>query len=247
MRSIAQESLLMRQPSRHQQTLSVRRYPARDSTDANGSPVEPCEINKLASEPARISPRTRILSAAAELFSQHGFSAAGVDAIARTAGTNKMTLYYHFASKDGLVTEYLRESAKQTSALWARIDSLAPAGAAAQLSAWLAEMAHDLVDGGGCRFTKAAVELGRKSHPAQRVLRSYKVLQRRRLTRLCRAAGLKTPSMLADALLLLFEGACVMAPSLGPAGISARFVQLGEAMIGARARRRCVARLEHHA
>jgi hypothetical protein len=33
----------------------------------------------------------------------------------------------------------------------------------------------------------------------------------RRLTRLCRAAGLRTRSMLADAL-LLFEGAYVMVP-----------------------------------
>jgi AcrR family transcriptional regulator len=36
-----------------------------------------------------------------------------VGAIARTAATNKMTLYHHFASKDELVAEYLRESAKQ--------------------------------------------------------------------------------------------------------------------------------------
>ena len=135
-----------------------------------------------------------------------------VAAIARTAASNKMTLYHHFASKDELVAEYLRESAKEADALWARIDSTSPAAPAAQLSAWLAEMGQGLIDGSGCRFTKAAVELTEKSHPAQRVLRSYKILQRRRLTRLCRAGGLRTPSMLADALLLLFEGACVTAP-----------------------------------
>jgi hypothetical protein len=64
------------------------------------------EINKQADKSLRIPARTRILSAAAELFSRHGFGAVSIEAIARTAGTNKMTLYHHFASKDGLVAGF---------------------------------------------------------------------------------------------------------------------------------------------
>jgi AcrR family transcriptional regulator len=158
-----------------------------------------------------------------------------------------MTLYHHFASKDELVAEYLRQSAKEADALWARIQSTGPAGTAAQLSVWLAEMGQGLIDGSGSRLTKAAVELWEKSHPAHRVLRSYKVLQRRRLTRLCRAAGFRALSMLADAPLLLFEGACVATPSVGRVGIRIRFIKLGEAMIAARTKRRIGAREEHHA
>jgi AcrR family transcriptional regulator len=211
---------------------------ALDSTDADRLLAYLLDINKQAEKIPRIPPRTRILSAAAELFSRHGICAVSVEAVARAAASNKMTLYHHFASKDELVAEYLRESAKQTDVVWSRIESASPAGTAGQLSAWLAEMAQGLIDRSGCRFTKATVELSEKSHPAQRVLRSYKVLQRRRLTRLCRAAGLRTPSMLADALLLLFEGACVMAPSVGRVGIGSRFIHLGEAMISARTKRR---------
>ena len=48
-------------------------------------------------------PRERILAVARELFYRHGIHAVGVDAIAEAAGTNKMTLYRHFASKDVLV------------------------------------------------------------------------------------------------------------------------------------------------
>ena len=44
-------------------------------------------------------PRERILAAARELFYRRGIHAVGVDAIAEAAGTNKMTLYRHFASK----------------------------------------------------------------------------------------------------------------------------------------------------
>ena len=68
----------------------------------------------------RIPPRSRILAVAGELFYRHGIRAVGVEAIAEAAGTNKMTLYRHFASKDELVAEYLRESAKAADECWAR-------------------------------------------------------------------------------------------------------------------------------
>ena len=247
MRMIVQGGLLPGQSPRHQQTPRVHVRLAQNPTNADGVPVGPLDIYKRVDESVRIPPRTRILSAAAALFSRHGIGAVSVEAIARTAASNKMTLYHHFASKDELVAEYLRESAKEADGLWGRIQSTGPAGTAAQLSAWLAEMGQGLIDGSGSRFTKATVELWEKSHPAQRVLRSYKVLQRRRLTRLCRAAGFRTPSMLADALLLLFEGACVAAPSVGRVGIRTRFIKLGEAMIAAGTKRRVGARQEHHA
>jgi len=64
-----------------------------------------------------IPPRERILATAVELFYRHGIRAVGVDSIAEAAGTNKMTLYRHFTSKDELVAEYLRRLAdKATSA-----------------------------------------------------------------------------------------------------------------------------------
>ena len=57
----------------------------------------------------RIPPRDRILAVAEDLFYRHGIRAVGVDAIAEAAGTNKMTLYRHFGSKDDLVAAYLRQ------------------------------------------------------------------------------------------------------------------------------------------
>jgi hypothetical protein len=60
--------------------------------------------------------------------------------------------------------------------------------------------------------------------------------QRRRLTRLCRAAALRNPSMLADALLLLFDGACITAPSVGHIDLSFRFFLGSKAMIAAHAK-----------
>ena len=71
----------------------------------------------------RIPPRERILAAAGDLFYRHGIRAVGVEAIAEAAGTNKMTLYRHFASKDELVAEYLRQSAQARGRLLGRARS----------------------------------------------------------------------------------------------------------------------------
>src|ERR1700681_4375148 len=71
----------------------------------------------------RIPPRERILAVAGDLFYRHGIKTVGVEAIAEAAGTNKMTLYRHFSSKDELVAEYLRQSAKGELANWDRLQA----------------------------------------------------------------------------------------------------------------------------
>ena len=181
----------------------------------------------------RIPPRARILAAAGDLFYRQGIRAVGVDAIAEAAGTNKMTLYRHFASKDELVAEYLRQSAKLADACWERLRQVHPGDARAQLRAWLAEMAEHVAnnDERGCPLANAAVELPEKSHPARRVIEDFKRAERARLIDLCRAAGLAEPEMLADELHLLLEGAQVSAQSVGKDGLGARLVRMGEAMI----------------
>src|SRR5437763_7425844 len=88
----------------------------------------------------QVRPRDRILAAAGALFYRHGIRAVGVEAIAEAARTNKMTLYRHFASKDELVAEYLRQSAQAADSCWARFAQAHPGDAAAQLRAWLEEM-----------------------------------------------------------------------------------------------------------
>src|SRR3981189_2822180 len=74
----------------------------------------------------RIPPRARLLTAAGELFYHHGIRAVGVEAIAEAAGTNKMTLYRHFPSKDELVAEYLRQEAHKADAYWDQLEAAHP-------------------------------------------------------------------------------------------------------------------------
>jgi AcrR family transcriptional regulator len=181
----------------------------------------------------RIPPRERILAAAADLFYRHGIRAVGVDSIAEAAGTNKMTLYRHFVSKDELVAEYLRQSAKAADSCWDHYARRHPGDALAQLRAWLKDMAGHVAntDERGCPLVNAAVELPEKGHPARRVIEESKIAARARLVALCEAAGLTDAESLADELNLLLEGARVTAQSVGPEGVSARLIRMGEAMI----------------
>jgi AcrR family transcriptional regulator len=183
----------------------------------------------------RIPPRERILAVAMELFYRHGIRAVGVETIAEAAGTNKMTLYRHFASKDELVAEYLRRLADKASATWGRLAVEHPGNPGAQLRGWLQQMAAHVGSGDqrGCALANAAIELPEKDHPARRVIEAFKTAQRQRIIDLCAAAELNQPEMLADELFLLLEGARVTAQSIGRDGLGDRLMRMGEAMIAA--------------
>src|ERR1044072_7689074 len=117
----------------------------------------------------RIQPRERILAAAGDLFYRHGIRAVGVEAIAEAAGTNKMTLYRHFSSKDELVAEYLRRLAADAGKFWDELVAAHPGDPRAQLTGWLQSMEAHLVDTDqrGCALANAASEMPEKAHPAK--------------------------------------------------------------------------------
>jgi AcrR family transcriptional regulator len=183
---------------------------------------------------AVLKPRQRIVGTARDLFRRHGIRGIGVDAIAEAAGTNKMTLYRHFGSKDDLVIACLREVAGEAEAIWRGFEAANPGDPRAQLHAWVrcgAECAGG--DGRGCDMANAAVELAESNHPARHVIEEFKVAQRNRLAQLCRDAGIAQAEMLADTLWLLLEGARVSRQSMGIEGPCARFITIGEAVIAA--------------
>jgi AcrR family transcriptional regulator len=182
-----------------------------------------------------IPPRARILAAAGELFYRHGIRAVGVESIAEAAGTNKMTLYRHFESKDELVAEYLRQQAAKAEAWWAGLEAQHAGDPLGHIRAWLAAMAAHVADcnARGCALANAAVELPEKEHPARVVIEETKRRQREALIGLCAKAGLSEPEMLADEFLLLIEGARVTAQSMGADGLDARLMRMSEALIAA--------------
>jgi AcrR family transcriptional regulator len=195
------------------------------------------ELESRYHEPESISglpPRERIVQAARELFYRHGIRAIGVEAVAEAAGTNKMTLYRHFPSKNDLIVECLRRVAKGVEAFWERLETEA-SDPRARLHAWVRAMAEDLPQRQqrGCFLANAAVELAERGHPGRSVIEVFKRGQRERLTRLCQAAGLNEAELLAEELFLVIEGARASAQSCGSEGLEARVVRIGEAIIKA--------------
>ncbi len=183
---------------------------------------------------SRPAPRERIVSSACELFRQHGIRGIGVDAIAEAADTNKMTLYRHFGSKDDLICEALRHTSEKAAAMWEELEATNPGDARAQLDSWVDARTNCLCsEPFGCDLANAAVELKEPDHPAHAVIENFKNEQRRRLSDLCRRAGVEEPDALADTLSMILEGARVSRLATGSEGPSTHFARACEAAISA--------------
>jgi AcrR family transcriptional regulator len=181
-------------------------------------------------------PRERILKAARELFYRLGIHSVGVDAVAEAAGTNKMTLYRHFRSKDELIAECLKDRVRELETTWLAIEAAHAGDPRAQLNAWLerlAELKLGMADERGCAFVNAAIQLPNPEHPARRVIEAIKLQHHAKLVALCRAAGLRDPDLLADELFLLAEGARVNVQSVGLNGPAARLAEMFHRLVAA--------------
>jgi len=185
-------------------------------------------------------PRERILQTARELFYRDGINAVSVDAIAAAAGTNKMTLYRHFDSKDALISAYLGALAAEGEGIWEEARVAHPGDAQAQLRYLLKHVSQFAAEstGRGCALANAAVELAERKHPARKVVEAHKRRQCERLIALCREAGYARPEQLADELFLLVEGARSSLQSVGPEGPGARLFALAERLLEAAPRKR---------
>lgn len=160
--------------------------------------------------------RDRIFETACNLFYQHGIRAVGVDAIAQEAGTNKMSFYRSFSSKEDLVAEYLREQERGYFEWWD--STIAPhagdplAQLRALFTAYLGltcssgEDDADCRTSRGCALGNAAIEIPEDNEMLAGIVHSYKSEIRRRLRKLSKEIGAREPNVLGDALMLLMEG-----------------------------------------
>jgi AcrR family transcriptional regulator len=151
--------------------------------------------------------RDKIFRTACELFYQRGIRAVGVDSITGEAGTNKMSFYRSFPSKDDLVAEYLRDREREGWAWWDRVLDAHEGDAAAQLEALFEAHASRMseCDARGCPLANAAIEVAEDS-PARAVVENHKQELRRRFRKLARDMKAREPEVLGDALMLLWEG-----------------------------------------
>ena len=180
---------------------------------------------------ADLPPRDRIVRAARELFYRNGIHSVGVDAIAEAAGTNKMTLYRHFDSKDQLIAECMSQICCDFLTAWQEIAPTCEGDPKRLLKAWLDFSFDRKSHSRGCALANAAVQLPDKDHPAKRVIEDNKRKFREMTVQLCRDAGLDEPELAADELFLLCEGANISIESVGAEGPAAQVPRLIDNMI----------------
>ena len=152
----------------------------------------------------------QILDTAAELFYREGVRSVGVDRIAAESGVAKMTLYYHFRSKDELVAAWLRRRDDEwmswlASAVECRRGSRLLAVFEA-LREWFETPTFR-----GCAFVNAYGELGSSNPAAAEIVASHKRRLNEYLADLARQEGVTESDALARELLLLVDGAIVTA------------------------------------
>ena len=179
--------------------------------------------------------RERLLAAAGELFYRQGIRSVGVDEIVASADVAKMSLYRCFASKDELVAAYLRERDERYWRWWDEVTGRHPGEPREQLSGLFRALGKRTTrsDWRGCPFTNAATEFPEPGHPGRQVAEANKHELRRRLRALARRAGAREPALLADQLVLLFEGAYISGQTFGANGPAAAVADAAEALLDA--------------
>jgi len=160
--------------------------------------------------------RDRILDTACDLFYRHGIRAVGVDAIASEAGTNKMSFYRSFPSKDDLVAEYLADQEGEYWKWWDEVVAPHAGKPRRQVEALidsvvdLARLKAKTIAGcktaRGCALGNACVEIPEDNQRLGDIVHKYKNEIRRRLRKLAREMGAREPEVLGDALMLMMEG-----------------------------------------
>lgn len=165
--------------------------------------------------------RATLLSSATAILYERGLDGVGVAELCRAVGASKETLYRHFGSKDGLVEAVLM--ARSDRVVQWLTDAVEAAGPdpRARLAAVFDTLREWYREPGfrGCAIVNAATQ--RHVPPARAVADRHLARYRRLLTDIAERAGVREPALLGRQLLILLEGATVVADHHDPDGRAA--------------------------
>lgn len=160
--------------------------------------------------------RQTLLATTEALIYAGGINATGMDAIVKASGVARKTIYRHFTTKDALVAQALRERDVRWMHWFSEETCHAAPGPARLLASfdaltqWFATP-----DFRGCAFINAAGEIGDPADPIRMVAREHKANLRTFLLHLASEAAVTQPEALADAWLILIDGAISVAMVTG--------------------------------
>jgi AcrR family transcriptional regulator len=161
----------------------------------------------------RKSVHDRILNTASSLFYREGIRNVGIDRIIAESGVAKMSLYNHFKSKDALIEAWLRQEDQQWYQ-WLKTSVEERSSNPSQQLLAIFDALREWFEGPdfrGCAFINASVELANPDHPGHKVALQHQQSMYCYIKSLTQLAGVSSPEQLARQLLLLVQGAIVVA------------------------------------
>jgi AcrR family transcriptional regulator len=179
------------------------------------------------------SPRERLIEAGLKLFYRDGFHATGIDTVLAEAGVAKKTLYAHFKSKEDLILAVMRRRDELHRNWFMREVEKRSANPEKRLLACF-DVIGDWVKSKnfyGCACINASAEFAEKNDPVHRAAAEHKQFVMSYLERLARAAQLKNPELLARQLLVMIDGAVVVAQVTGRSAVVADAKRAAEVVI----------------
>jgi AcrR family transcriptional regulator len=166
-------------------------------------------MNTKAAATEKRSARERLLEAAEELFYREGINTVGIDRIIERAGVAKASLYDCFGSKEELIRSYLqlRHDARRQRLT----EGLKRFATPREKLLGVFEIQGDAFRAQsfrGCPFVRASAEV-KPDSAGKVVCDESREWMRSLFLDLAREAGAREAALLADKLLLLYDGAAV--------------------------------------
>jgi len=161
----------------------------------------------------RPTKRDELVQKSLKIFYRNGFHATGMDMLAAETGISKTSMYKHFRTKEDLILAALRLRDENFRNWFVRRTEALGATPRAQLLAmfdalkeWFDEKTFN-----SCMFIKASGEYPDPAHPIHVQSTEHKRLLFVYVRDLAMKAGAKDPDALARQLLILKEGAIIIA------------------------------------
>jgi len=168
-------------------------------------------MSTKAAIPEKRSARERLLAAAEELFYGEGINTVGIDRIIERAGVAKASLYDCFGSKEELIRSYL--SARHESRQKRLTEGLKRFATPREKLLGVFDIQSEAFSAQsyrGCPFVRASAEV-KPDSAGKVVCDESRGWMRSLFLDLAKEAGAREPEVLANKLLLLYDGAAVSA------------------------------------
>ncbi|MFY0309840.1 TetR/AcrR family transcriptional regulator [Leisingera sp. D0M16] len=161
----------------------------------------------------RPNKRAELIRKSLDLFYGNGFHATGMDLVAAETGVSKTSIYKHFRSKEELILAVLKLRDEDfRNWLYQRLEARADT-ARGRLEALFDVLEEWFGQPGfqGCMFIKASAEYQSPEDPINKQAAEHKRLLQEHFAGLAAEAGARDPEVLARQLMVLKEGAIVLA------------------------------------